>query len=86
MDRRIVDSTNVRNLNDLKLLQLGWVYDINFSPTYRRILERDYVGQIHRCLPPSERINKVSTAAKVYVASQFDHELDHLKVQQGKRS
>ncbi|MDH3252277.1 MAG: HD domain-containing protein, partial [Ignavibacteria bacterium] len=42
MNRRVVDSTNVRNLNDLKLLQLGWVYEINFQPTHRRILERDY--------------------------------------------
>lgn len=70
MNQRIVDSANVRNLNDLKLLQLGWVYDINFSPTYRKILERDYVGKIQQCLPSSDRITEVCTAARRWVSSR----------------
>jgi hypothetical protein len=85
LNRRIVDSTNIRNLNDLRLLQVGLVYEINFSPTHRRILERDNMGQIQRCLSPSERDNEVCAAAGQYVASQVDQELDHLTAREGVR-
>ena len=41
-----VDSRHLRNLNDFKLSQLGWVFDVNFAPTFRRIRSRRYIEQI----------------------------------------
>lgn len=63
MQGRIIDLAHIGNLNDFKLLQLGWVYDINFRLTYQRIRDRGFLDKIRKALPESERIDKVFEAA-----------------------
>ncbi|MFO7769334.1 MAG: HD domain-containing protein, partial [bacterium] len=53
LQQRIVDIAHVKNFNDFKLLQVGWVYDINFTPTFHRIKERHYLEKIREVLPRS---------------------------------
>jgi len=48
---RIVMSKHVRNLNDFKLLQMGWVFDVNFVPTLRAIQRRKYLERLRAALP-----------------------------------
>lgn len=59
MNKRIVDMKNVRNLNDFKLLQVGWVFDINFRPTINSIKTRGYLDLIRNVLPNSKEIDEV---------------------------
>ena len=40
---RCVDNKQLRILNDLKLSLLGWVYDVNFIPTLKRIKRCGYL-------------------------------------------
>ncbi len=57
--KKIVDLRHVRNLNDLKLFQAGWSYDLNFRPTRKRVRERRYLETIRSVLPQSERLDSV---------------------------
>ena len=57
--RQIVHTKDVKNLNDLKLLQVGWVFDINFHPALKLLLERRYLELIRDVLPASEKIDEV---------------------------
>lgn len=59
INRQIVDMKHVRNLNDFKLLQTGWVFDINFQPTSDRIKECRYMEMIHDVLPESKEIEEI---------------------------
>ena len=59
MNERIVDINHVKNLNDFKLLQMGWVFDINFDPTLHYIKSRRYLEMIRDVLPESEKIQKI---------------------------
>lgn len=59
MNKKIVNIGHIKNLNDFKLLQIGWVFDINFQPTLDCIRERRYLEMIGKVLPRSERINSV---------------------------
>jgi len=59
LHKRIVDIKHVRNLNDFKLLQIGWIFDINFQPTMDRIKERRYLELIRDVLPASEKTDRV---------------------------
>ena len=34
MERRLVSYTHLKTLNDFKLAQLAWIYDVNFAPTF----------------------------------------------------
>jgi hypothetical protein len=45
---QISSLSSVQNRNDFKLLLLGWVFDINFPSTCRKILQRKYIEHICR--------------------------------------
>ena len=59
MNRRIVDINHVKNLNDFKLLQIGWIFDINFDTTMQAIKSRRYLELIRDVLPKSEKIQLI---------------------------
>ena len=49
----------VRNLNDFKLLQAGWVFDINFEPSLEMVKQRRYLEKIREALPESTEIDEI---------------------------
>ncbi len=49
----------VRNLNDFKLLQAGWVFDINFEPSLETVKQRRYLEKIRESLPESQEIDEI---------------------------
>ncbi len=52
----IVKSQDLRTINDFKLLQAAWVFDINFSVTMQLIRERKFIDLIFHSLPQHEDI------------------------------
>jgi len=61
-------SSAIRNLNDFKLLQIGWVYDINFHPTFQEIEKRKYLEEIASTLQETQEIKKVLRIVENYLA------------------
>jgi hypothetical protein len=51
MAGRIVKSAHLRNQNDFKLLQMGWVFDLNFVPTLKTVRRRKYLEKLKAALP-----------------------------------
>jgi len=62
-----VDYSRLRTLNDLKLCLLGWVYDVNFTPTLKRIKQRKYLEKLLGFLPGTEDIERVKEKIFGYV-------------------
>jgi hypothetical protein len=62
------NSFKIKNLNDYKLLQLSWVYDVNFSPTFREIKKREYIETLASTLPLTQQLRKILTAVHDYIA------------------
>jgi len=54
-----VNISDVKNVNDFKLLQVSWVFDLNFRPTMDFLMERRYLELIRQVLPKSEQIDEV---------------------------
>ncbi len=54
---RIVQLNKTRFLNDFRLLQISWVYDLNFDTTRRLLLEREYLQQLAATLPDLPEIH-----------------------------
>lgn len=48
---------NVKSEADFCLLQLCWIYDLNYLPTIRRVAEREIVTRIASTLPVHDDIN-----------------------------
>lgn len=59
INKKIVDMKHIKNLNDFKLLQAGWVFDINFQPTLDCIKKRHYLEMIRGVLPESKKIDNI---------------------------
>jgi putative nucleotidyltransferase with HDIG domain len=71
VNAEIVEARDIINLNDFKLLQIGWVFDINFAPALRQVRDRGYVESICQTLPASDRLTRV----KQVVADWFDKKI-----------
>jgi hypothetical protein len=68
---RIMSNVNVKNLNDFKLLQLGWVFDVNYLPTLRAIRRRKYLEKLRDVLPDTEEIQEVFAIIRNYVRQRL---------------
>jgi len=64
---RIARLENLRTLNDFKLLQISWVYDLNFIPSFQTLQQRRYIEQIAASLPATGEIAAVVKRAHEYI-------------------
>lgn len=60
----------VKSLNDFKLLQLSWVYDLNFAASFRMLDERDYINGLAMTLPHHEDILRAVAAVREFLYKQ----------------
>jgi hypothetical protein len=60
----VVQLDSVRTLNDFKLLQISWVYDLNFSSSRRLLLERGHITALAAHLPARNDI-KIAVARAI---------------------
>jgi hypothetical protein len=56
---RIPDFDLVRAPVDMQLLRLAWVYDLNFAPARREVLERGYLKALFEELPATEDMDEL---------------------------
>jgi hypothetical protein len=60
--------------NDMKLLQLSWVYDVNFAATLKRMRERRLLKKVLDFLPDTHDIERVAKKISEYVDSRIEQE------------
>lgn len=61
----------LKTWNDCKLVQLSWVYDMNFGATLRRVKEKKYLEKIIDFLPDTEDIRKLGKVVLEYVEKRI---------------
>jgi hypothetical protein len=54
-----VEYSTLKVWNDMKLLQLGWIFDINFTASLERVKQKGYLELILDFLPDNEEIDHV---------------------------
>jgi hypothetical protein len=67
MRREIAGLALVKTLTDLKLLQLSWVFDINFKASFRLAVERGSIHRMAAALPQTEDILRAVSVVDTYV-------------------
>lgn len=65
--REMVTLDSLRSLNDFKVLQLAWIYDLNTLPALRLAKERDVIGRLSATLPRDSGIDRALDAVRAYV-------------------
>ena len=66
MEHRLARIEHLKTLNDFKLLQIGWVFDLNFVPSFQALQNRKYIEQIALTLPQSKEVKEA-------VKQAYDH-------------
>jgi HD superfamily phosphohydrolase YqeK len=55
-EKELASLSDLRTLNDFKLMQLSWVYDLNFRHSFRLLAERRLTHRIASTLPDTEEL------------------------------
>jgi len=66
-NKQMVQMSALKTLNDFKLLQLTWIFDLNFASSLRILVSRQYIEGIAAALPRSEEISSALAVLRRYV-------------------
>jgi len=69
---KLIDYRSLKTWNDCKLVQLSWVYDVNFVATFKRIKERGFLEKIIDFLPQNDDIKQVGKIVIEFVNNQIN--------------
>ncbi len=67
MEWRSIPYGSRRNQTDCTLLELGWVFDLNFDYTLVQMVDRGHYAMLKSTLPDSDRIKKALSSVDRYV-------------------
>jgi HD superfamily phosphodiesterase len=70
LNNQMVDLSNLKTLNDFKLLQVGWIYDLNYKRSFQILNEKKYLDIIFKTLPNTEEIRTIQEKTNNYLQSQ----------------
>jgi putative nucleotidyltransferase with HDIG domain len=68
--RKCVSLRNVKSLAEFLLMQLSWVYDLNYPPTLRRFHDRGIVPKIMRRIDGDHRIHALGEEISRFVLNR----------------
>ena len=71
----IVKAEHLKTLNDFKLLQMGWVYDLNFRRAFQLVHERGYLKMLLNSLPASDMAQKIYTKIEFFLSEKCQEQL-----------
>jgi hypothetical protein len=58
---------HLANLNDFKVLQMGWIFDINFPRTFQIIAKRKYLEKIHFSLNNFDKADEILNVTRLFL-------------------
>ncbi|MBJ6802658.1 HD domain-containing protein [Geomonas propionica] len=73
---RMVQLATLKSLNDFKLLQVSWIYDINFPATLRLIRQRSVLEQFRTMLPQDREVLDVVAQVERYLDAKLRDSAD----------
>jgi len=68
--KRVPSYRMIRSLNDWKLLQISWAFDLHYRPTCQRVLQRGVLGSLADLLSATEEICAAIETAKSHLKSR----------------
>ena len=74
LDRQLANVNDVRTLNDFKLLQLSWIFDLNFPRTYHLFKKRRYLEKISAALPQTATVVQTIASVKNFLLQKVNVE------------
>jgi len=70
LKKKIIDNRQVRSLNDLKLLQISWVFDLNFKTSVKQMGQLGFIPSIISTMPDSDLMTSLADFINSHMAAQ----------------
>jgi len=51
---------------DIKVMQLSWVFDLNFKPSYQLLMEKRFLEKIYETMPKSDTVIQIYRSVKIF--------------------
>lgn len=74
MNRKIANVKDLKTRNDFKLLQISWIFDLNYHKTYRIFENRRYLDKLSAALPQTDTIVQAIGVARQYLSRNVTEE------------
>jgi len=71
---KIARVEDMKTLNDFKLLQAGWIFDINFPRTFEIIKNRKYLDKIYAVLPQTDDVTQAVLTSRQHLEKNSSFE------------
>jgi len=71
---RVIRLEDVRVLNDFKLLQISWVYDLNFRTSYNLLQQRGHIEALAATIPLNDEASQAIAHAVATIARKAQKE------------
>ena len=68
---KLVSKKEVKSETDVKILQLSWIYDINYKTTVGMILRNRYLEKIYDSLPKNDKVFEIYRKIKVFAENKM---------------
>ncbi|MCB2196532.1 MAG: HD domain-containing protein [Bacteroidetes bacterium] len=72
LNKQVVLKESMKTLNDFKLLQIAWLFDLNFSYSIQRVYKKRYLNKIFDSLPHNDKIKQVQEIVKSYFKEHIE--------------
>ncbi len=69
-EKRLSRLSDLKTLNDFGIMQLTWVYDLNFPVSFRFASERGHIDRIISILPQTEKISRAVSTLRQHMNSR----------------
>jgi len=74
LNEKLVSKENVESEIDIKIMQMAWVYDFNFRPSFEYILKNRFLESIYDTLPKNDLVIEIHRKIKVYSENKIYNE------------
>lgn len=71
MAEKVAKRENVETVNDLKLSQMSWVFDMKHKRSFKMVSEKSYIKAIFETLPKSDVVIDMYRNMKIFMENQL---------------
>ncbi|MCK3683036.1 HD domain-containing protein [Maribellus sp. YY47] len=68
---KLVEKADVANQIDIKIMQLSWVFDINFKVSFELMMKKRFMEKIYSTLPKNDTVIEVYRKVKVFAENKI---------------
>ncbi len=72
LNQQLIHYDHIKTINDAKLLQLGWVYDVYFDWSLKQIYDRGYLRDIIKLLPKTKEVRRATECILEYTQKRIE--------------